>query len=98
MDRQKVNGAYYWEKDLICIADYAPATTYAHEMGHWIYHKQVWSGELQDHAGQVFASSPLRTCTDENFAVGYAMYCTGQLGGELEQFYTVIEDGICRSF
>ena len=60
----------------------APDATLAHEIGHWIYCKQVWSGELQDMANKAFAQSPLRKCNDENFARGYAMYCERGLGGD----------------
>lgn len=68
--------------------------TLAHEIGHWLYHRQVWSGTLQDMANKAFASSPLRECTDENFAVGYSMYCERGLGGKLAEFYKQIEGEI----
>lgn len=87
-------GCYYWKDKSIRIREDAPDTTLAHEIGHWIYHRQVWSGELQERAGQAFASTPLRELSDENFARGYAMYCERGLGGELGAFYKEIEEGL----
>ena len=94
IDGQQCWGGYYWDTNLIRITPDAPETTLPHEIGHYLYHKQVWSGELQNRANAAFASSPLRVCNDENFACGYAMYCTGRLGGKLADFYKEIEDGI----
>lgn len=94
IDGQQCWGGYYWDTNLILITPDAPETTLPHEIGHYLYHKQVWSGELQNRANAAFASSPLRVCNDENFACGYAMYCTGRLGGKLADFYKEIEDGI----
>lgn len=87
-------GGYFWDDHKILIAPDAPETTLPHEIGHYLYHRQVWSGELQDRANAAFASSPLRECTDETFARGYAMYCTGRLGGRLAEFYREIEESI----
>ena len=87
-------GGYFWDDHKILIAPDAPESTLPHEIGHYLYHKQVWSGELQDMANQAFAASPLRVCDDETFARGYAMYCTGRLGGRLAEFYREIEESI----
>lgn len=88
------NGGYFWDDHRILLTPDAPDSTLPHEIGHYLYHKQVWSGELQEHANQAFASSPLRECTDETFARGYAMYCSGRLGGRLAEFYREIEESI----
>ena len=88
------NGGYFWDTHEILITPDAPETTLPHEIGHYLYHRQVWSGELQDRANAAFASSPLRECTDETFARGYAMYCSGRLGGRLAEFYREIEESI----
>ena len=88
------NGGYFWDTHEILLTPDAPETTLPHEIGHYLYHRQVWSGELQDRANAAFASSPLRECTDETFARGYAMYCTGRLGGRLADFYREIEESI----
>lgn len=85
-------GVYYWKDKSIRIRKDAPDTTLSHEIGHWLYHRQVWSGTLQDMANKAFAESPLRELTDENFALGYAMYCDRGLGGGLADFYKHIED------
>ena len=87
-------GGYFWDDHRILITPDAPESTLPHEIGHYLYHKQVWSGELQDMANQAFAASPLRVCDDETFARGYAMYCTGRLGGRLAEFYREIEESI----
>lgn len=91
---QPAFGIIYYKDYSIRIAKDAPATTLAHEMGHYLYHKQVWSGELRKRAGEAFAQTPLRECTDENFAIGYSMYCERGLGGKLAEFYREIESGI----
>lgn len=91
VDGQPCWGAYYEGHNQIRIRTDAPDTTLAHEIGHWIYCKQVWSGELQDTANKAFAQSPLRECNDENFARGYAMYCERELGGALGKFYQEVE-------
>ena len=88
------NGGYFWDTNRILLTPDAPESTLPHEIGHYLYHRQVWSGELQDRANQAFASSPLRICDDETFARGYAMYCTGRLGGRLAEFYREIEESI----
>lgn len=88
------NGGYFWDTHEILLTPDAPDSTLPHEIGHYLYHKQVWSGELQDMANQAFAASPLRICDDETFARGYAMYCTGRLGGKLAEFYREIEGSI----
>lgn len=87
-------GGYFWDDHRILITPDAPESTLPHEIGHYLYHKQVWSGELQDMANQAFAASPLRICDDETFARGYAMYCSGRLGGRLAEFYREIEESI----
>ena len=87
-------GGYFWDTHEILLTPDAPETTLPHEIGHYLYHRQVWSGELQDRANQAFASSPLRICDDETFARGYAMYCTGRLGGRLAEVYREIEESI----
>lgn len=87
-------GTIHYRDLSIRIARDAPESTLAHEMGHYLYHRQVWSGTLQEHAKEAFASSPLRVCDDENFARGYAMYCTGRLGGKLAEFYREIESNL----
>ena len=84
-------GTIHYRDLSIRIASDAPDTTLAHEMGHYLYHRQVWSGELQDMANKAFAQSPLQECNDENFAIGYAMYCERGLGGALGEFYQEIE-------
>lgn len=91
---QPVNGTIHYRDLSIRIRYDAPDTTLAHEMGHYLYHKQVWSGELQDRANKAFASCPLKTCTDENFAVGYSMFCAGKTGDALTEFYRMCEDNI----
>ena len=88
------NGGYFWDTHEILLTPDAPETTLPHEIGHYLYHRQVWSGELQDMANQAFAASPLRICDDETFARGYAMYCSGRLGGRLAEFYREIEESI----
>ena len=94
IDGQQCWGGYFWDTKRILLTPDAPETTLPHEIGHYLYHRQVWSGELQDRANAAFAESPLRECTDETFARGFAMYCTGNLGGRLAEFYREIEESI----
>lgn len=91
---QPAFGTIHYRDLSIRIANDAPDGTLAHEMGHYLYHKQVWSGELQEHANQAFASCPLRTCDPENFAVGYEMYCFGKTGTALTEFYRLCEGNL----
>lgn len=94
IDGQQCWGGYYWDTNIIRITPDAPDSTLPHEIGHYLYHRQVWSGTLQNRANEAFASSPLRVCDDETFARGYAMYCTGRLGGALAEFYREIESNL----
>ena len=94
IDGQQCWGGYFWDTKRILLTPDAPESTLPHEIGHYLYHKQVWSGELRKRAGEAFAQTPLRECTDENFAIGYSMYCERGLGGKLAEFYREIESGI----
>lgn len=91
VDGQACWGCYCDATRQIRIRTDAPEGTLAHEIGHWLYDWQVWSGTLQEHAGQAFAATPLQTLTGEHFAMGYEMYCTGRLEGRLAEFYKELE-------